>query len=95
MMKIKNAVSEIKKAIGSYKGKLVGETIVYGFLAAIYTSLFFFGALYPKYGLPSQSIMYEGQEESGKHETPEEFDRDSTEEIVYKSLILERIKEWF
>lgn len=55
------------------------EAAIYGLMAAIYMSLFFFGALYPKYGLPPQSIVYDEEEET----------------VVYKSLILERIKEWF
>lgn len=85
-MKIKHTFLKLKEAADTRRGRLMKETIVYGLMAAIYTSLFFFGALYPKYGLPQQSVVYDEREE----------DTEETEEtVVYKSLILERIKEWF
>lgn len=66
------------------KIRLAIQTAVYGILAAIYMSLFFFGALYPEFGLPSNSIVEETEEEEG-----------SEKEVVYKSFLLERLKEWF
>lgn len=120
-MKIKHMILKIREAerlcertdgkqAVSGRGRLIAETAVYGLMAAIYTSLFFFGALYPKYGLPPQSIVYdeteetaeqkesdaEGAAETGKKtESTEGEDAAAEETVVYKSLILERIKEWF
>lgn len=87
------------------KGKILLETAIYGMLAVIYTSLFFFGALYPQFGLPSQSIACESEteeEDSVKDtgesalsgEKTESPDADEEETVVYKSLFLERLKEW-
>lgn len=87
------------------KGKLLRETAVYGMLAVIYTSLFFFGALYPQFGLPSQSIACESETEEEdsvedteksalRGEETESPDADEEETVVYKSLFLERLKEW-
>ena len=67
------------------KTKWYTEMLVYGTLAIAYTSMFFFGALYPGYGIPSQSIVYEDENET---------DRDC-EEVQYKSLLWEQLKEWF
>lgn len=72
--------------------RILGEAAVYGLLGMIYASLFFFGALYPQFGIPSQSIVYEMETE----EVGELTDRkNGGEKIVYKSLLVERIKEWF
>lgn len=110
-------IFEVKRYLRSRRGKLLLETAVYGMLTAIYTSLFFFGALYPQFGIPAQSISCEEEEETTKEETKKE-EKDITEEeeaeritaaeektedpdadeeaaIVYKSLFLERLKEWF
>lgn len=87
------------------KGKLLLETAIYGMLAVIYTSLFFFGALYPQFGLPSQSIACESETEEEdsvedteksalRGEETESPDADEEETVVYKSLFLERLKEW-
>lgn len=59
--------------------KLLGEAAIYGLLSVIYGSLFFFGALYPRYGLSAACV-----EESTEDE-----------EVVYKSFFLECLKEWF
>ena len=81
MDKMKKIFSRWGRTLESRRKELIGEAAVYGMMAVIYSALFFFGALYPRYGIPPRSIRYE--EESGE------------EEIVYKSLILEQIKEWF
>lgn len=94
-MKIKDMITRIRQAFMSRKGKLLSEAALYGLLAAIYSSLFFFGALYPQFGIPSKSIVYEEQEESEEAEETEETDEEEQEEVVYKSLILERLKDWF
>lgn len=104
--------------------RLLLETAIYGLLTAVYTSMFFFGALYPDYGIPSQAVerQQETTEEAASRtdktketDRAEEADRaeetdkakeadraeetDKTEkaeeEIVYKSLLLEKLKEWF
>ncbi len=68
------------------KTKWYTEILVYGMLAATYTSMFFFGALYPGYGIPPQSIVCEEDED----------DRNlSGVEVQYKSLLWEQLKEWF
>lgn len=69
------------------KAKLAIQTAVYGILAAVYMSLFFFGALYPEFGLPSNSIVAETDEDDALEETEKV--------VVYKSFLLERLKEWF
>lgn len=90
-IKIKETVFGIKKYLRFRKGKLLLETALYGLLTAIYASLFFFGALYPQFGIPSQSISCETEEE--ETETAD-TDEEETETIVYKSLFLERLKGW-
>lgn len=70
--------------------KLLGEAAIYGVLSMIYASLFFFGALYPRYGLSTACI--EEETEEGAAEADEEPE---DEEVVYKSFFLERLKEWF
>ena len=62
-MKIKHTFLKLKEAADTRRGRLMKETIVYGLMAAIYTSLFFFGALYTKYGLPRQSVVDDEREE--------------------------------
>lgn len=66
--------------------RILGEAALYGLLGTVYASLFFFGALYPQFGIPSQSIICES-------ETDEE--KTDGEKVVYKSLLMERLKEWF
>lgn len=95
-MEIKETVFGAKRYLKSRKGKLLLETALYGLLATIYTSLFFFGALYPQFGIPSQSISCEAKEGESAEETENPgTDEEETETVVYKSLFLERLKEWF
>lgn len=86
--------------------RLLLETAIYGLLTAVYTSMFFFGALYPEYGIPSEAVERQQEtteEAASRTDKAEEADRaeetDKTEkaeeEIVYKSLLLEKLKEWF
>lgn len=71
--------------------RILGEAALYGLLGTVYASLFFFGALYPQFGIPSQSIVCESETDE------EEMDEEKTdgEKVVYKSLLMERLKEWF
>lgn len=101
--------------------QLFMELAVYGMLTAVYTSMFFFGALYPVYGIPRQAVEKQQTEAAQEADETKETDRtneaDGTEEtdrskkadrtnktdgteadaeeIVYKSLLLEKLKEWF
>lgn len=128
--------------------RLLLETAIYGLLTAVYTSMFFFGALYPGYGIPSEAVERQQEtteEAASRTDKTKETDRaeeadkakeadraeeadkaketdraeetdktkeadkakeadrveetDKTEkageEIVYKSLLLEKLKEWF
>lgn len=68
--------------------RILGEAAIYGLLGMIYASLFFFGALYPQFGIPSQSIVRET-------ETDEDEETTDGKKVVYKSLLAERLKEWF
>lgn len=76
------------------KWKQFCEASVYGLLSVVSLSMCFFGALYPKYGLPLQSAAVYEKEEAAVREDEEAAD-ETEETVVYKSLILERIKEWF
>lgn len=72
--------------------RILGEAAFYGMLGMIYASLFFFGALYPQFGIPSQSIVRETETDEDEETTEEKTDE---EKVVYKSLLVERLKEWF
>lgn len=72
--------------------RILEETAFYGLLGMIYASLFFFGALYPQFGIPSQSIVRETETDGDEGTTEEKTDG---EKVVYKSLLAERLKEWF
>lgn len=65
------------------KTKWYTEILVYGMLTVTYASLFFFGALYPGYGIPSQSIEYVKDDGIA-----------DDEEVQYKSFLWEQLKEW-
>lgn len=73
------------------KKRILEEAALYGLLGTVYASLFFFGALYPQFGIPSQSIVCES--ETDDEET--EAENAEEEKVVYKSLFMERLKEWF
>lgn len=89
------------------KKRLLGEAAIYGLLSAIYGSLFFFGALYPRYGFSAACVeesAEDGTEEDKtdrktgiKRENKTEGKGEDSEngEVVYKSLFLECLKEWF
>lgn len=65
------------------KTKWYTEILVYGMLTVTYMSLFFFGALYPGYGIPAQSIEYVIDGENS-----------GNDEVQYKSFLWEQLKEW-
>lgn len=74
------------------KKRILGEAAFYGLLGMIYASLFFFGALYPQFGIPSQCIVRETETDEEEGTTEE---KTAGEKVVYKSLLAERLKEWF
>lgn len=75
--------------------RLAAEAAVYGIVSAVYASMFF-GALYPKYGLPAQSVVTaEKSDEADQQVDDMEATATNKEKVAYKSLIFERIKEWF
>ena len=90
--------------------KCLREILLYGILSIMYGSVFFFGALYPDYGVPRESIRYENMEGherenaasringklKEKHTDKEKADKEkaeSQEQVEYKSLLLEKVKE--
>lgn len=89
------------------KRKLLAETAIYGLLSMIYGSLFFFGALYPQYGFASACMEEEEEGKEAEKDTKDgnqekEDSRDENlengdtkvQKIIYKSFLLERMKEW-
>ena len=79
--------------------KLLGEVAVYGLLSMIYASLFFFGALYPRYGFSTACMEEETEEgattEKGTETEDEGLGDAENKDVVYKSFFLECLKEWF
>lgn len=78
--------------------KLLGEAAIYGLLSMIYASLFFFGALYPRYGLSTACIEEETEEGAAEEGSETEYEGSEDAEnkdVVYKSFFLEYLKEWF
>ena len=56
---------------------------VYGTVCAIYTAAFLFGAMYPQYGIPKNSIVIEDMRTK---------ENDGGRKIVYRSYFAEKIK---
>lgn len=67
------------------------EIAAYGMMTLAYGALFFFGALYPDYGIPRQSICYE-EEVLKESEASDDLEQD---EVQFKCLLWEELKEWF
>lgn len=60
--------------------KLSAYSIVY----AIYSMAFLFGAMYPQYGIPKESIVYEAENDS---------DLDREIKVEYRSYFLDKLRE--
>ena len=60
--------------------KLSACSIVY----AIYSMAFLFGAMYPQYGIPKESIVYEAENGS---------DLDREIKVEYRSYFLDKLRE--
>lgn len=56
---------------------------VYSTVCAIYTAAFLFGAMYPQYGIPKNSIVIEDMRTK---------ENDGGRKIVYRSYFAEKIK---
>lgn len=56
---------------------------IYGTVCAIYTAAFLFGAMYPQYGIPKNSIVIEDTRTK---------ENDGGRKIVYRSYFTEKIK---
>lgn len=56
---------------------------IYGTLCTIYTAAFLFGAMYPQYGIPKNSIVIEDTRTK---------ENDGGQKIVYRSYFAEKIK---
>lgn len=56
----------------------------YSIVCAIYSMAFLFGAMYPQYGIPKESIVYEAENDS---------DLDREIKVVYRSYFLDKLRE--
>lgn len=88
-MKTEKFTADMIEYAKTIRRKVRLESLIYGLIGSIYATMFFFGALYPGYGIPTQSIVSEDED-------PEkEKEKDAEEDITYECLLLETIKEWF
>lgn len=77
--------------------KNIAKLSLYGIVFGIYTCAFLFGAIYPQYGIPRESIVYE--EESSHEISYDSWEQDILElqnrKIIYQSYFLEKFKKLF
>lgn len=75
---------------------------LYGIVSILYTCAFLFGAMYPQYGIPRESVVYEtrGKEDASVTKESSFFESSDSKEdddqdikIVYRSYFYEKIKE--
>lgn len=57
----------------------------YGIVFAIYSMAFLFGAMYPQYGIPKESIVYEMEEDGD--------DLEQEIKVEYRSYFLDKLRE--
>ena len=57
---------------------------IYSIVYAIYSMAFLFGAMYPQYGIPKESIVYEAENDS---------DLDREIKVEYRSYFLDKLRE--
>ena len=57
----------------------------YGIVFAIYSMAFLFGAMYPQYGIPKESIVYETENDSD--------DLEQEIKVEYRSYFLDKLRE--
>lgn len=58
---------------------------VYGTVFAIYSMAFLFGAMYPQYGIPKESIVYEAEDDNDVS--------DEEIKVEYRSYFLDKLRE--
>lgn len=56
----------------------------YSIVCMIYSMAFLFGAMYPQYGIPKESIVYEAENDS---------DLDREIKVEYRSYFLDKLRE--
>lgn len=57
----------------------------YGIVCAVYSMAFLFGAMYPQYGIPKESIVYETEDDGD--------DSDQEIKVEYRSFFLDKLRE--
>lgn len=70
---------------------IITKLCLYGTLSIVYTSAFFFGALYPQFGIPEGAVVYQENEKTDEAAEKAVTSKDEAE-VVYKSYFLEKIK---
>ena len=64
--------------------KNISKLSAYSIVFAIYSMAFLFGAMYPQYGIPKESIVYEAENDS---------DLDREIKVEYRSYFLDKLRE--
>lgn len=57
----------------------------YSIVFAVYSMAFLFGAMYPQYGIPKESIVYETEDDSD--------DSEQEIKVEYRSYFLDKLRE--
>ncbi len=57
----------------------------YGIVFTVYSMAFLFGAMYPQYGIPKESIVYETENDSD--------DLEQEIKVEYRSYFLDKLRE--
>lgn len=65
--------------------KSILKLSVYGIVFAVYSMAFLFGAMYPQYGIPKESIVYETENDSD--------DLEQEIKVEYRSYFLDKLRE--
>lgn len=58
---------------------------IYSIVFAVYSMAFLFGAMYPQYGIPKESIVYETEDDSD--------DSEQEIKVEYRSYFLDKLRE--
>ena len=58
---------------------------IYSIVFAVYSMAFLFGAMYPQYGIPKESIVYETEDDSD--------DWEQEIKVEYRSYFLDKMRE--
>lgn len=63
----------------------ISKLSTYGIVFAVYSMAFLFGAMYPQYGIPKESIVYETEDDSD--------DSEQEIKVEYRSYFLDKLRE--